>query len=77
MEVLYEMLACFHHSMTSFHLPEEISVFSHRREDLIERRFIVAREKTPRVTKTRSPDHKTVEIFETSWMHHLRDPILI
>lgn len=77
MEILDEMLACFHHSMSSLYLPEEITVFSHHREYLIECWLVVARKKTPRVTKARSPDHKPIKIFETSWMYHFREPILI
>ena len=77
MEILHEVLASLHHTMTSLHLPEEITVFSHRREDLIQSRLIVAREESPRVTEACSPNHESVEVFESSWMYHLRDPILI
>lgn len=77
MEVLYEVLASLHHTVSSLHLPEEISVFLHRREDLIESWLVVAREEAPRVAEARSPDHESVEVFETSRMYHLRDPILI
>jgi hypothetical protein len=76
-EILDEMLASLHHPMSSLHLPEEITMFYHRREDLIECGYIVPREKTPRVTETRSSYHKTIEILESSRMHHLGDPIFI
>jgi hypothetical protein len=60
MEILYEVLASLHHTMTSLHLPEEVTVFSHRGEDLIEGWLIVARDKTPRIAETCSPYHKSI-----------------
>lgn len=77
MKILYEVLASLHHTMASLDLPEEITVFSHSREDLIECWLIVAREKSPRVTERCSPDHKAIKIFESSRMYHLRNTILI
>jgi hypothetical protein len=77
MEILYEVLASFHHPMSSLHLPEEVSMFSHGREDLIECWLIVPREESPRVTKACSPNHESVEVFESGRVYHLCDPILI
>jgi hypothetical protein len=77
MEILYEMFACLHHPVSSLHFPEEIAVLSHRREYLIECWLIVAREETPRIAERCSPNHKSIEILESSWMYHLRYPILI
>ena len=77
MEVLHEMLASLHHTVTSLHLPEEITVFSHRCQYLIKSWLIVVREESPRITKACSPNHESVEIFESGRMYHLRDPILI
>ena len=77
MEVLHEVLASLHHTVTSLHLPEEITVFSHRCQDLIKSWLIVAREESPRVAKACPPNHESVEVFESGRMYHLRDPILI
>ena len=76
-EVLHEVLASLHHTMASFYLPEEITVFSHRCEDLIKSWLIVAREESPRVAKACSPNHESVKVFESCRMHHLRESILI
>jgi hypothetical protein len=63
MEILYEMFACLHHTVASLHLPEEITMFSHSREDLIESWLVVPREETPRVAETCSPYHKSIQIL--------------
>jgi hypothetical protein len=60
MEVLYEVLACLHHTVAFFYSPEEVSVFLHRREDLIECRFVVPRQETPWITERCSSDHKSI-----------------
>ncbi len=90
MEILYKVLASLHHPMASLHLPEEITMFPHRREDLIECRLIVPREKTPWIAEACSSNHESIEIlvknsifdknsssFPIIWMYHLCDPILI
>jgi hypothetical protein len=51
MEVLDEVLACFHHAFAFFVLPEEITMFSHGREYLAKCWFVVSWEKTPRIPK--------------------------
>ena len=64
MEVLYEMLACLHHSFSFFPFPEQVSMLLHGLEDLTECRFIIPREKTPRIAEARSSDHEAIEIME-------------
>ncbi len=77
MEILYEMFSCFHHSFSFFAFPEKVAMFLHRIEDFSENWFIVSREKTPRITKAGSTDHKTIKIFESFRMYHLFDSIFI
>lgn len=77
MEVLHEVFACFHHSLSLFPLPEEISMCTHRIEYLSECWLIVSREKTPWIPKGCTSDHKSIEIFQTSRMYHLSSPVLI
>ena len=63
MEVLDEVLAGFHHSLSLFPLPEEVSMLGHSIEYLGESWFVVSRQETPRIPKARTTDHKTVEVF--------------
>jgi hypothetical protein len=77
MEVLDEVLAGLHHTVAFFYLPEEVSVFLHRRENLIERWFIIAWQKTPRITEACSSYHESVEVFKSCWMYHLRKAVFI
>jgi hypothetical protein len=60
MEILYEMLASLHHPMSSLHLPEEIPMLDHRREDLIQCRSVVPRDKTPRIAERCTTYHESV-----------------
>ena len=63
MEVLDEVLACFHHTFAFFPLPEQSPVFFHRIEYLSESWFIVSWEKTPWIPEARSTDHEAIEIL--------------
>lgn len=62
-EVLDEVLACFHHTLALLVLPEEVSVFCHGIENFRECWLIISENEAPRIPKRCTTNHEAVEVF--------------
>jgi hypothetical protein len=60
MEILDEVFTSLHHTLAIFPLPEELSMDTHRTQDLTECWLISTRDEAPGVSEGCSPNHESI-----------------